>query len=187
MLWTRDPPEKLTVLQWLKKIPACYGTESFLPQSMPFYRKYWQSTSILPSCLHLYVGLPVVLFSSLYLNPVCISVPPFPWPYVTSALPISSSLILLPLFCAEWAGYLSWYSDWLQAGWFGIESRWGRDFPPVQTGPEAHPASCKMRTGSFLGVKCSQGVLLTTHPLLVLQSWKSRAIPLPTLCATPGL
>jgi len=30
-------------------------------------------------------------------------------------------------------------------------------------------------------------VLLTTHPLLVLWSWKVRAIPLPTLWATPGL
>jgi len=36
-------------------------------------------------------------------------------------------------------------------------------------------------------VKCGQGVLLTTHPLLVPRSWKSRAIPLPTLWATPGL
>ena len=39
----------------------------------------------------------------------------------------------------------------------------------------------------FPGVKCGRGVLLTTHPLLVLRSWKSRAIPLPTLLATPGL
>jgi len=30
-------------------------------------------------------------------------------------------------------------------------------------------------------------VLLTTHPLLVPRSWKSRAIPLPTLWATSGL
>jgi len=29
------------------------------------------------------------------------------------------------------------------------ESRWGRDFPPVQTGPGAHPASCTMGTGFF--------------------------------------
>ena len=57
-------------------------------------------------------------------------------------------------------------------------------FPLVQTGPEAHPASCKMGTGSFPGVKCGRGVLLTTHPLLVPRSWKSRAIPLPTLWAT---
>ena len=69
----------------------------------------------------------------------------------------------------------------------GIESRWGRDFPPVQTGPVAHPASCKMGTGSFPGVKCGRGVLLTTHPLLVPRSWKSRAILLPTLWATPSL
>jgi hypothetical protein len=47
----------------------------------------------------------------------------------------------------------------------GIEFRWGRDFPPVQTGPGAHPASCTMDNGSFPGVKCGRGVLLTTHPL----------------------
>ena len=41
----------------------------------------------------------------------------------------------------------------LRYGRTGIESRWGRDFPPVQTGPEAHAASCKMGTGSFLGGK----------------------------------
>ena len=58
------------------------------------------------------------------------------------------------------------YNDWLRAGRSGIESRWGRDFPPVQTGTGAHPASCKMSTESFLGVKCGRGVLLTTHPLL---------------------
>jgi len=34
----------------------------------------------------------------------------------------------------------------------GIESRWGSRFTaPVQTGPEAHPASCTMGTGSFPG------------------------------------
>jgi hypothetical protein len=70
----------------------------------------------------------------------------------------------------------------------GIESRWRRDFPRlVQTGPGAHPASCTTGTGSFLGVKCGRDVLLTTHPLLVPWSWKSTAITLPTLWATPGL
>ena len=67
-----------------------------------------------------------------------------------------------------------------------IEARWGRDFPPVQTGPGAHPASCNMGTGSFPGVKCGRDVLLTTHPLLVPRSCKSRAIPLPTLWAPPA-
>ena len=75
----------------------------------------------------------------------------------------------------------------LRAGRSGIYSRWGRDFPTVQTGPGAHPASCTMGTGSFPGVNCGRGVLLTTHPLLVPRSWNSRAIPLPTLWATPGL
>jgi hypothetical protein len=75
----------------------------------------------------------------------------------------------------------------LRAGRSGIESRWGRVFPPVQTGPGAHPVSCKMGTGSFPEVKCGQGVLLTTHPLLVSRSWKSRAVTLPTIRATPGL
>ena len=52
----------------------------------------------------------------------------------------------------------------LQAGRSGIESRWGRDLPPVRTGPGAHPAFCKIGTESFPGVKCGRGVLLTTHP-----------------------
>ena len=43
----------------------------------------------------------------------------------------------------------------LRARRFGIESRWGRDFPPVQTGPGAHPASCTMGTGSFPGVEAA--------------------------------
>jgi len=67
----------------------------------------------------------------------------------------------------------------LRAGRSGIESRWGRDFPPVQTGPWAHQTSCKMGTESFPGVKCGRSVLLTTHPLLVQRSGNSRAVPLP--------
>jgi len=74
----------------------------------------------------------------------------------------------------------------LRTGRSGIESQWGRDFPPVQTGPGAHPAPCKVGIGSFPGVKCGRSVPLTTHPLLVPRSWKSRAIPLHTLCATPA-
>ena len=49
----------------------------------------------------------------------------------------------------------------------GIESRWGAWFSShVQAGPEPHPASCTMGTGTFPGLKCGRGVLLTTHPLL---------------------
>ena len=65
----------------------------------------------------------------------------------------------------------------------GIESRWGRDFPSVQTGPGAHPASCIMGPGSFPGVNSGRGVTLTPHTLLVPQSRKSRAITLLRLWA----
>ena len=44
-----------------------------------------------------------------------------------------------------------------------IKSWWGEIFPPVQTGPGAHPASCTMCTQSLPGVKDGQDVLLTTH------------------------
>ena len=63
----------------------------------------------------------------------------------------------------------------------GIESRWGRNFLLVQTGPGAHLVSCTMGTGSFPRVKCGRGVMLTTHLFLVPLSWKSRAIPLPNI------
>jgi len=75
----------------------------------------------------------------------------------------------------------------LWPGRSGIESRWGRDFPPDQTGPGAHAAFCKMGTGSFPGVKCGRGMLLTTHPLLGPRSCKNRSILLPTHWVTPGL
>jgi len=45
----------------------------------------------------------------------------------------------------------------LRAGRSGIESRWGRDFPSVHTGPSAHPASCKLGTRVFPGGKVRQG------------------------------
>jgi hypothetical protein len=69
----------------------------------------------------------------------------------------------------------------------GNESLWVRDFSPVQTGPGAHSAYCTMGAGSFPGVKCGRGVLLTTHPFLAPRSWKSRAIPLPRSGPQPGL
>ena len=69
----------------------------------------------------------------------------------------------------------------------GIVTDYGLDGPGSNPGTHfigdwvPDPASYKMGTGSFPGVKCGRGVLLTTHPLLVPWSWKSRAIPLPTL------
>jgi hypothetical protein len=50
--------------------------------------------------------------------------------------------------------FLSRYSDWLLAGRsrdrIPVEARF---FAHVQTGPETHPTSCTMGTGSFPGVK----------------------------------
>jgi len=57
----------------------------------------------------------------------------------------------------------------LRAGRSGDRIPVGARFSaPVQTDPGAHPASCKMGTGSFPGVKSGRGVTLTPHtPLLV--------------------
>jgi hypothetical protein len=60
----------------------------------------------------------------------------------------------------------------------GIESRWWRDFPHLsRPALGAHPA-CVMGTASFPGVESGRGVTLTPHPLQVLKSKNSRAIPL---------
>jgi hypothetical protein len=70
-----------------------------------------------------------------------------------------------------WAGKRSRYSDCLWAGRSGDRIPVGARFSaPVQTGPEAHQASCTMGTGSFPGVRCGRGVTLTPHPLLVPRS-----------------
>jgi hypothetical protein len=54
----------------------------------------------------------------------------------------------------RWTGYLSRYSNRLQAGWSGDQIPVGaRFFAHIQTGPGAHPASCTMGIGSFPGVK----------------------------------
>ena len=63
------------------------------------------------------------------------------------------------------------FYDCLRAGRSGYRIPVGARFSaPVQTGPEAHPASCTMGTGPFPGVSCGRGVTLTPHPLLVPRS-----------------
>ena len=55
----------------------------------------------------------------------------------------------------------------LRVGRSGDRIPVGRNFPLVHTSPEAQPASCKMGTGTFPGVKYGRNVLLTNYPLLV--------------------
>ena len=101
---------------------------------------------------------------------------------VVVAVVVVTVAIVVVVVVTVWAGY----SDWLRAGRYGdripVEAR----FSAPHTGPGAHTASWKLGTRSNPGVIYSRGVLLTTHPLLVPRSWKSRAIPLPTLWATTG-
>jgi hypothetical protein len=66
-----------------------------------------------------------------------------------------------------WAGYLSQ----LRAGRSGDQIPVGVEFSaPVQTGPGAHTASCKIATGTFPGVESGRNVTLIPHPLLVPRS-----------------
>ena len=71
----------------------------------------------------------------------------------------------------------------LRAGRSGDRIPVGRDFPPVQTGP---PSLLYNGYRGFPGGKIRLGRGADNHPLLVSRSWKSRAIPLPTLWATTG-
>ena len=67
-----------------------------------------------------------------------------------------------------------------------IESRWGEIFRTCPDRPWGPPSLLYNGYRVFSRVKYGRGVLLTTHPLLVPRSWKSRAILLPTLWATTG-
>jgi len=82
----------------------------------------------------------------------------------TAILPLKKIRVLNILFTENGPGSSVGIATELRAGRSRIESRWGRDFPLVQTGPGAHPVSCKMGTGSFPGVKCGRGVGLTPNP-----------------------
>jgi hypothetical protein len=82
----------------------------------------------------------------------------------------------------NWVGQVAQSVYRMTTGWRVRGSNpCGARFSAVQTGPGTHPASCTMGTGSFPGVKCGWGVLLTIHPLLMPRSRKGRAIPLSTL------
>jgi len=60
-------------------------------------------------------------------------------------------------------------------------------FRPLRPALGTTQPPVKWVPGLSRGVKCGRGVLLTTHPLLVSQSWKSSATPLSNFWATEGL
>jgi hypothetical protein len=98
---------------------------------------------------------------------------------LTSSLWSFTLLCIVVLIVNSNENYFTYLTcDWLRAGRSEDRIPVGRNFPPVQTGPGAHPASCTMGTGSFPGVKCGWGVLLTNYPLLMPRSRKGRAIAL---------
>ena len=62
-------------------------------------------------------------------------------------------------------------------------------FRPSRLSLGAHPASCTMGTGSFLGVKCGRGVTLTPHPFCAMvkkeYSYTSTSPMVRTACTEP--
>ena len=65
----------------------------------------------------------------------------------------------------------------------GIESRWGRDFPPVQTGPGGPPSLLYNEYLVFPGGEDRPGRDAEPASLLAPRSRKSRALPLLPLWA----
>jgi len=176
------------------RLPVIYILPSVFPSITRFWRQFLPKMWPIQLPFLLFIACRIFLSSQLCVTLLHFSHDRSNWsspPFSSTTFqnsPCTSDLICEVYWqCISGPGSSVGIATELWAGRSGIESRWGRDFPPVQTGPGAHPASCKRGAGSFPEVKSNRGVLLTTHPLLVPRSWKSRAIPLPTLWATPGL
>ena len=69
--------------------------------------------------------------------------------YITPNNTASIKYFKLLYYLNVWAGSSVGVVSGLRAGRSGIDYWWGRDFPPDQTDPVAHPASCTMGTVSF--------------------------------------
>ena len=121
--------------------------------------------------------------------------PSFRFPSILSLILNGNTLTSQRIFCGVL--YIVFRYCWPGSS-VGIATDYGLDGPGSNPGGDeifrpSRPAlgptqpPVKWVKGLSLGVKCGRGVLLTTHFLLVPRSWKSKAIPLPTLWATPGL
>ena len=74
----------------------------------------------------------------------------------TYGMETSAMCVLSLIYSYVEPGYRSRYGDSLRVGWSGNQIPVGARFSaPIQTGCEAHPASCTMDTGSFPGVKAA--------------------------------
>ena len=114
------------------------------------------------------------------------SICPFIFPSVTCC---RRQFLYIILYNTMWSGSGSSVSIATDYRLAGPGSNPGGDEIFRSSGPNLGPTQPPVQwvLGLSRGVKCGRGVLLTTHPLLVPRSCKSRAIPLPTLWATPGL
>jgi hypothetical protein len=96
------------------------------------------------------------------------------WCFCSSSL--SLYLKEVDMLSRSWGSSVNIVSDYSLDNRGSIPSRCKGFFLCVQTGSEAHPASCTMGTGSpFPGAKCGQDMMLTTYPHLVPRSIMSRS------------
>ena len=106
------------------------------------------------------------------------------FPYCCSCVYVLLLTLYLFMCCtSEIVGRVAQSVQRLPTGWTvrGSNPGGARFSAPVQTGPEAHPASCTMGIGSFPGVRCDRGVTLTPHPFQYRGQKQSRATPLLSL------
>ena len=83
-------------------------------------------------------------------------------------LNVISKLIKFPILLHTYVSRDSSVSITTRYGLYGpgIDSRWGAKYSAlVQTGPESHPASNTVGTGSLSRGLSGRGLALTTHPI----------------------
>jgi hypothetical protein len=155
-MWQRKNQQSGDRKQWGRVHFENKAFSSFCTEMLVYSIKIISRMSEWPTfvlCMHLVLSLSFISIRKIICN--CVSSKHISVNYIDEARAV----------------WLSRYSDWVRAGQSGDQIPVGTRFSaPVQTGPEAHPASCKMGTGSFLGVRCGWGMTLTPHPFLVSRS-----------------